>query len=61
LLVPVEHLRCRIDLVVMLAVREDRHLVQIGWEPRCRLGQVDETVSIIAVCAWMLSAKQSFA
>jgi len=28
----------------VLAVREDRQLVQIGCEPRCRVGQVDKTV-----------------
>jgi hypothetical protein len=43
-LAPVEELRRRIDLVVEAAVGEDRELVQVFGEPRCRLRQMDEAV-----------------
>ena len=61
LLEPVEHLRGRVDLVVVLALRERGQLVQVFGEP-CRLfGRRTKSFSIIAVGACMLSAKQSFA
>src|SRR5215472_4623738 len=41
---PVEELRGRIDLVIVLALREDGQLVQVCVEPRRRLGDVDKTV-----------------
>ena len=50
---PVEHLRRRVDLVVVPAIREGAELVQILGEPRCRVRQVDKAFSIIAVCACM--------
>jgi hypothetical protein len=48
---PVEKLGGRIDLVVMLAVGEDGHLVQVFGKPRCILRDGDKAFSIIAVCA----------
>ena len=53
LLEPVEHLRGRVDLVVVLALRERRQLVQVFGEPFCLSGDVDKPFSIIAVCACM--------
>src|SRR5271168_242580 len=41
---PVEKLRSRIGLIVMLAVWEDRHLVEVFGEPRRGLGDVDKAV-----------------
>jgi len=41
---PVEELRGRIDLVIVLAVGEDSQFVQVCVEPRPRLGDVDKTV-----------------
>src|SRR5215472_8405066 len=41
---PVEELRCGIDLVVVFALREDRHLVQVFGDPGCRLGNMDKAV-----------------
>jgi hypothetical protein len=41
---PIEKLRSRVDLVVVLALREDRHLVQILGKPGRRLGEMDEAV-----------------
>jgi len=50
---PVEHLRRRVDLVVVAAVGKDRHLVQILRQPRRLLRHPDKAVVIIAVCACM--------
>src|SRR5262245_50255476 len=44
LLVPVEELRRRIGLVVMLAVWEDRELVEVFGEPWRGLGDVDKAI-----------------
>src|SRR6516165_5341681 len=44
LLEPVEELGGRIDLVVMLAIGEDGHLVEVFGEPRCTLWDVDKPV-----------------
>ena len=41
---PVEHLCCRVDLVVVADVVECRHLVQVLCEPRCGTRQVDKAV-----------------
>ena len=41
---PVEELSCRVDLVVVLAPREDRHLVEVFGKPGRRLGDVHEAV-----------------
>jgi hypothetical protein len=41
---PVEELRRRIDLVIMLAVGEHSHLMQVFGEPRRRLGDVNKAV-----------------
>ena len=44
LLEPVQELRGRIGLVVVLAVGEDGQLVEVFGEPRCGLGDVDKAV-----------------
>src|SRR5712671_4195315 len=44
LLVPVQELRGRIDLVVVLAFRKHRHLVEVFGEPRRRLRNMDKAV-----------------
>jgi hypothetical protein len=44
LFIPVEELGGRVDLVVMLAVREDGDLVQVFGDPRRGLGDVDKAV-----------------
>src|SRR5689334_17355804 len=41
---PVQELRSRIDLVVVLALRENRQLVRVHGEPRRRLGNVNKAV-----------------
>src|SRR5467141_2305529 len=41
---PVEELRGGIDLVVMLAIGKDGHLVEVFGEPRCGLRYVDKAV-----------------
>src|SRR6185436_13492076 len=41
---PVEELSGRVDLVVMLAVREDGQFVEVLGEPGSRLGNVDKAV-----------------
>jgi hypothetical protein len=41
---PVQELRDRIDLVVVLSLREHHHLVEVFCKPRGRLGDADETV-----------------
>ena len=41
---PVQELRCRVDLVVVLAAREDRHLVEVFGKPGRRLGKVHKAV-----------------
>jgi hypothetical protein len=46
LLEPVEQLRGRIDLVVVLAVGEDRQLVEVFGEPSRFLGQVDKPSAV---------------
>ena len=50
---PVEHLGGRVDLVVVLAFRKNRTLVQVFGEPARLFGQMDKAVSNIAVCACM--------
>jgi len=44
LLEPVQELSCRIDLVVVLALWEDRHLMQILGEPGCGLRDIDKAI-----------------
>src|SRR5438477_1057201 len=44
LLVPVQELCGRIDLVVVLAFRKHRHLVEVFGEPRRRLRNMDKAV-----------------
>src|SRR6202030_3836947 len=44
LLVPVQELRGRTNLVVVLAFRKHRHLVEVFGEPRRRLRNVDKAV-----------------
>ena len=44
LLEPIEELRGRIDLVIVLALRKHRHLVEVFGEPRRGLGDMDEAV-----------------
>src|ERR1700757_2628408 len=44
LLEPVEELSGRIDLIVVLALGEDAHLMQVFCEPRRRLWDVDKAV-----------------
>src|SRR6266850_2473959 len=41
---PVEELRGGIDLIVMLAVREDGQLMEVFGKPRCGLRYVDKAV-----------------
>src|SRR5258705_2806409 len=41
---PVEELRGGIDLVVMLSIGEDGHLVEVFGEPRCGLRDIDKAV-----------------
>src|SRR6516225_5368268 len=41
---PVEHLRSRVDLVVVLAIGERRQLGEVWGEPRRCLGQVHKAV-----------------
>jgi hypothetical protein len=50
---PVEHLGRRVDLVVVLALWENRQLLQVFGEPCCLLRQMPKPFSIIAVCACM--------
>src|SRR6202043_2867330 len=44
LLVPVQELRGRIYLIVVLAFRKHRHLVEVFGEPRRRLRNMDKAV-----------------
>src|SRR6202045_4691983 len=41
---PVEELGGRIDLVVMLAIGKDRHLMEVFGEPGCALRDIDKAV-----------------
>jgi hypothetical protein len=41
---PVQELRGRIDLIVVLPLREDGHLVKVFGEPGRRLRDVDEAI-----------------
>ena len=48
---PVEHLRGRVDLVVVLPPGKHRQIVQVVGEPAASFGRCTKPFSIIAVCA----------